>query len=266
MIHTSIYCIFCDHVLLQQSASRSHISVTSLLSGKVCCSNLEASLFPVAPGQLNGSWQCYNLWDRAAPSALSHLSSDNPHTAIWSHLSQLEEYLLFLQQQPSHAASAMRTQIVLSLTWACFFFFLNPKHGNISQLKLNAKLVSEMVTACQRSWWDITTYFKRLSFRRHHFQMVNLKFLPSKSSYFKQYPWLPLFLQGTKDAMPNKTAWSHFSNVSIQQQRRLPCLWWERSQKLNCSSWKVKKTEDGRGSSGWFCRKSVVVSKYISRE
>lgn len=31
--------------MLHQSATRSHISVTSLLSGEVCCSNHEASLF-----------------------------------------------------------------------------------------------------------------------------------------------------------------------------------------------------------------------------
>lgn len=69
---------------------------------------------------------------------------------------------------PAAAASAIRTQIMLLATFCGFFFFLqNPKHGSIifptvSQLK--AKLVLQMVAACHKSWWDITTCFNGFSF------------------------------------------------------------------------------------------------------
>lgn len=124
---------FSDHLMLQQSGSRSHISVTFLLSGEVCCSNRQAS--PLCGSGAMG-WILTVLYSvcRAALSALRHLSSHYPHTAIWRHLSQLEAHLLFLQQLSlvqQHTASAMRTQIMLSVTWD-FFFFFNPKQQNWS--------------------------------------------------------------------------------------------------------------------------------------
>lgn len=107
---------FSDHLMLQQSASRSHISVTFLLSGEVCCSNREASLFCRTRAT---KWILTVLYSpcRAALSALRHLSSHYPHIAIWRHLSQLEALLLFLQQLSLvKQHTAMRTQMMLLVT------------------------------------------------------------------------------------------------------------------------------------------------------
>ncbi len=158
---------FSDHLMLHQSATRSHISVTSLLSGEVCCSNCEASLF-CRTGATEWILALYILCAGLLWVLFAHLSSHYPHTEIWRHLSQLEAHLLFLQQLSlvqQHTASATRTQMMLSVTWA---FFQNPKqqNGSSSQLKLKGTLkVSEMARSLRTCWWDITTYFKLLSFR-----------------------------------------------------------------------------------------------------
>lgn len=162
---------FSDHLMPERSARRSHISETFLLSGEVCGSNREASVFC---GTGAAEWILTVLYSlcRAAPNALRHLSSHCPHTAIWRHLSQLEAHLLFLLPLSliQHTTSAMRTKMMLLVTWVCFLLSLiqNNKMGRSfpnSRLKLNAKLVTDTAGSLGTCWWDITTYFKLFSFR-----------------------------------------------------------------------------------------------------
>lgn len=130
---------FSDNLMLQQSASRSNISVPPLFYlGKFAALTMR-HLFSFVSGQVTGSWQCYVL------RALIHLSSPYPHTAIRRHLSQLEARLLLSQQTSlvrRRAASATRTQMMSSVIWALFKIQNNKMEASFpkSRFKWNAEL------------------------------------------------------------------------------------------------------------------------------
>lgn len=149
---------FSDHLILKRSASRSHISVTSLSSGEVCCSNREASVFCHTRAT---EWMLTVLYSLcwAALSALRHLSSLYPHTAIWRHLSQLEAHLLFLQL----LLLAQKHKLYLSLTWVCVFLIRTTKEKREAFPNSRLTLNAELVTTWKHAGGNITTYFKVLS-------------------------------------------------------------------------------------------------------
>lgn len=216
--------------MLQQSASRSNISVPPLFYlGKFAALTMR-HLFSFVSGQVTGSWQCYVL------RALIHLSSPYPHTAIRRHLSQLEARLLLSQQTSlvrRRAASATRTQMMSSVIWALFKIQNNKMEASFpkSRFKWNAELknTEHPIKSFTISSFNLSKLCRGITafkWWNSHFIMTYNENLLRKNNILDCFFFYRNIFN--REVKQNKTAWSYVSNISTQQQG-LSCSWWEKT-------------------------------------